>query len=97
MPTYDYVCDECQHSFELFQSITEPAKKKCPVCGRLRLRRLIGPGAAILFKGTGFYQTDYRSPSYQKDAKAAAESSSKTKSKGEKTTSTSGSSDDATS
>lgn len=76
MPTYDYVCDCCDHRFELFQSITDHAKRKCPVCGRLKLRRLIGPGAAIVFKGSGFYKTDYRSESYKKAA--AAESGSQT-------------------
>lgn len=70
MPTYDYECNSCQHSFELFQSITEPVKKKCPRCGRKSLRRLFGTGAAILFKGSGFYQTDYRSESYKKGAEA---------------------------
>ena len=66
MPTYDYVCDACNHKFELFQSITAETKRKCPECGRLKLRRLIGPGAAIMFKGSGFYKTDYRSASYKK-------------------------------
>jgi putative FmdB family regulatory protein len=70
MPTYDYVCDACEHRFELFQSITAKAKRKCPACGRLKLRRLIGPGAAIVFKGSGFYKTDYRSESYKKGAAA---------------------------
>jgi putative FmdB family regulatory protein len=66
MPTYDYVCDGCQYRFELFQAITAAPKRKCPECGHLRLRRLIGPGAAIMFKGSGFYKTDYRSESYRK-------------------------------
>jgi putative FmdB family regulatory protein len=70
MPTYDYLCDACKHRFELYQSITDKAKRKCPVCGRRRLRRLIGPGAAIVFKGSGFYKTDYRSESYKKAAAA---------------------------
>jgi len=70
MPTYDYVCEACEHEFELFQSITSAPKRKCPQCGRLKLRRLIGPGAAIVFKGSGFYQTDYRSDSYKKAAAA---------------------------
>ena len=70
MPTYDYECDACEHAFELFQSITEPVKKKCPECGRRKLRRLFGTGAALLFKGSGFYQTDYRSESYKKGVKA---------------------------
>ena len=70
MPTYDYVCDACDHEFELFQSITAEPERKCPVCRRLKLRRLIGPGAAIMFKGSGFYKTDYRSESYKKGAEA---------------------------
>ncbi len=70
MPTYDYVCDACDHQFEEFQSITEAPKRKCPACGRQKLRRLIGPGAAIVFKGSGFYKTDYRSENYKKAAAA---------------------------
>ena len=70
MPTYDYVCDACEHAFELFQSITADPEKKCPKCGKMKLRRLIGPGAAVVFKGSGFYQTDYRSASYNKAAAA---------------------------
>lgn len=78
MPTYDYRCDACEHEFELFQSISEPVKRKCPECGKRKLRRLFGTGAAIMFKGSGFYQTDYRSESYKKGAEAdkkAAETS----------------------
>jgi len=70
MPTYDYVCDGCGHAFELFQSMTDPVKKTCPECGKKKLRRLIGAGGAIVFKGTGFYKTDYRSDSYKKGAEA---------------------------
>jgi putative FmdB family regulatory protein len=77
MPTYDYVCDACNHEFELFQSITENPQRKCPECGKNKLRRLIGPGAALVFKGSGFYKTDYRSESYKK---AAAAEKSKTSS-----------------
>lgn len=91
MPTYDYVCDACDHSFELFQSIKEDAKRKCPECGKLKLRRLIGPGAAIVFKGSGFYKTDYRSESYKKAAAAdKTPKSSDSGSKGKKETSKSG-------
>jgi putative FmdB family regulatory protein len=68
MPTYDYECDACGHSFELFQLMSEPVKKKCPECGKPKLRRLFGTGAAVVFKGSGFYQTDYRSESYKKAA-----------------------------
>jgi len=74
MPTYDYVCDGCGHAFELFQSMTDAVKKTCPECGKKKLRRLIGAGGAIVFKGSGFYKTDYRSDSYKKGA--AAESGS---------------------
>ncbi len=70
MPTYDYQCDACGHKFELFQGINDPKQKKCPQCKKLKLRRLFGTGAAIMFKGSGFYQTDYRSESYKKGASA---------------------------
>jgi putative FmdB family regulatory protein len=79
MPTYDYVCDACDHKFELFQSITAEAEKKCPQCRKRKLRRLIGPGAAIVFKGSGFYQTDYRSESYKKKAEAENKPASESK------------------
>ncbi len=70
MPTYDYRCDQCGHEFELFQSMSDPVKRKCPECSELRLKRLIGTGGAVLFKGSGFYETDYRSASYKKGAEA---------------------------
>jgi putative FmdB family regulatory protein len=70
MPTYDYVCDGCGHAFELFQSMTDSVKKTCPQCKKPKLRRLIGAGGAIMFKGSGFYKTDYRSESYKKGAAA---------------------------
>ena len=80
MPTYDYQCDACGHEMELFQGINDPIKKKCPECGKLKLKRLFGSGAAIVFKGSGFYQTDYRSDGYkkaaEKDSKAKSESKS---------------------
>jgi putative FmdB family regulatory protein len=60
MPTYDYVCSACEHQFEHFQSIKDEPLKKCPKCGKLKLRRLIGPGAGLIFKGSGFYETDYK-------------------------------------
>jgi putative FmdB family regulatory protein len=70
MPTYEYVCEACEHSFDEFQSITAEPLKKCPKCGKKKLRRAFGTGAAVLFKGSGFYQTDYRSESYKAGAKA---------------------------
>ena len=82
MPTYDYECSACGHTFELFQGINDPIKKKCPKCGKNKLQRLFGAGAAIVFKGSGFYQTDYRSEGYKKAA--AADSKSKTDSGSDK-------------
>jgi len=70
MPTYDYECEACAHKFELFQGINDPVETKCPECKRKKLRRLFGTGGAIVFKGSGFYQTDYRSESYKKGASA---------------------------
>jgi putative FmdB family regulatory protein len=70
MPTYDYVCDGCGHAFELFQPMMDDPKKTCPKCKKKKLRRLIGAGAALVFKGSGFYKTDYRSESYKKGAAA---------------------------
>ncbi len=70
MPTYDYVCDACGHEFELFQSMTDRVKRKCPKCGKPRLKRLIGAGAGVIFKGSGFHESDYRSDSYKKAAEA---------------------------
>jgi putative FmdB family regulatory protein len=70
MPTYEYKCAACGAKFEKFQSITAPAIRKCPVCGKNRVKRLIGTGAGLIFKGGGFYETDYRSESYKNAAKA---------------------------
>jgi putative FmdB family regulatory protein len=70
MPTYDYRCNACGHEFEEFQSITAPVLRKCPKCGKPKLERLIGTGAGVIFKGGGFYETDYRSDSYKKAAEA---------------------------
>ncbi|MCH7602869.1 MAG: zinc ribbon domain-containing protein [Planctomycetes bacterium] len=77
MPTYDYLCQACGHAFELFQQMTDPVKKKCPECSKLKLRRLIGTGSGVIFKGGGFYETDYRSDSYKKGAEDAKKSSEK--------------------
>ncbi len=88
MPTYDYVCDACGNEFEAFESIVSQPQTDCPQCSAPKLRRKIGPGAAILFKGSGFYKTDYRSDSYKSAAKAeksSSESSSTSKSDAPKT------------
>jgi putative FmdB family regulatory protein len=78
MPTYDYECEACEHAFEAFQGINDDRLKKCPSCGKPKLRRLIGAGAGLVFKGSGFYITDYRSDSYKK---AASKETSKSESK----------------
>ncbi|MFN7020075.1 MAG: FmdB family zinc ribbon protein [Phycisphaerales bacterium] len=70
MPTYEYQCASCEHRFEQYQSIKDAPLRRCPECGKVALERLIGTGAAVLFKGSGFYQTDYRSESYKKAAEA---------------------------
>jgi putative FmdB family regulatory protein len=70
MPTYEYQCTACGHAFEKFQSIKSAPIKKCPNCGKVKVKRLIGMGAGLLFKGSGFYITDYRGDSYNKAAKA---------------------------
>ncbi len=68
MPTYEYECEACGHNFDIFQPITGKPLKKCTQCGALKLKRLINAGGGILFKGKGFYQTDYRSEGYKKRA-----------------------------
>ncbi len=87
MPTYEYLCDACGHEFELFQAMSASVKRKCPDCGKLKLKRLIGTGSGVIFKGTGFYQTDYRSDSYKKAAEAEKKAAEPKKStEGEKKT-----------
>lgn len=83
MPTYEYRCKACKHEFELFQSMTAKPITLCPSCGKKKVERLIGTGAALLFKGSGFYQTDYRTDSYKKGSEAekkSGETSSSSKS-----------------
>ena len=86
MPTYDYICDACEHAWELFQKITDDPVKKCPECKKKKAVRQFGTGAAIMFKGSGFYETDYRSDSYKKSAEA--DKSKKSDSKDSKSGST---------
>ena len=89
MPTYEYECDNCGNHFERFQSMSEPPVKRCPKC-RHGVKRRLGTGAGIIFKGSGFYETDYRSESYKKGEKkessAASGTKSDTKSKSDKKT-----------
>lgn len=84
MPTYDYECKKCSHTWEAFQPITASPLKKCPQCGKSGAKRVIGPGAGIIFKGSGFYLTDYRSDSYKKAAEADKKSSEPAKSESSK-------------
>ena len=79
MPTYDYRCENCGHEFEILQNMSAERLKTCPECSQDTLKRLLGTGAGLLFKGSGFYETDYRSSSYTKDK-------SKDKKKAEKAT-----------
>ena len=85
MPTYEYHCDACGYGFEKFQPITSSAIRDCPKCKKRKVRRVITGGAGLIFKGSGFYQTDYRSKSYQdaakKDSKLASKNDSKPDSK----------------
>ena len=81
MPTYEYVCEACGHEFEKFQSIKAEPEKVCPECGKEQVRRKIGTGAGILFKGGGFYETDYRSSGYKEAAKKDSEAAKPAESK----------------
>lgn len=81
MPTYDYKCQACGFSFDQFQSINTPPLTECPNCKKLQLQRLIGSGAGLLFKGHGFYITDYRSADYKKKAEAEKPKVEKSKEK----------------
>jgi putative FmdB family regulatory protein len=88
MPTYDYVCNSCGHEWDEFKSMTAPVTKKCPKCKKAKAERKIGAGAGLIFRGSGFYLTDYRSDSYKKSAEADSKaqtsgSESKSESKAE--------------
>ncbi len=91
MPTYEYHCEKCGHDFEAFQSMRDEAYRECPkeLCrqkkwGHGKVKRLLGTGAGLIFKGSGFYITDYRSPSYKEDAKKEAPATTSDKSSGAK-------------
>jgi len=81
MPTYEYLCNACKHEFEQFQSIMAGPTKKCPKCGKLKVIRKISMGGAIIFKGGGFYETDYRSENYKKSAESEKPAATKSESK----------------
>ncbi|MEI6808382.1 MAG: FmdB family zinc ribbon protein [bacterium] len=101
MPTYEYACNSCSHKFEKFQGISDPPLKRCPKC-KHKVRRLLGGGGGLIFKGSGFYTTDYRSDSYKKsqsaesiqpaDKKSSAGDSAKPAAKKEASVKSSGSS-----
>lgn len=93
MPTYDYRCQHCDHQWELFQSIKANPVRKCPECGKLKAKRVIGAGAGIIFRGSGFYETDYRSESYRKGAEAERKSQESASGKSDSKSSDSKSSD----
>ncbi len=84
MPTYEYICLACSHEFELFQQMTAPVKRKCPECTKLKLQRKVGTGAGIIFRGSGFFQTDYRSDAYRKAAEADKKATDSKADKGKK-------------
>lgn len=86
MPTYDYICENCNYEFEQFQSITAASLRKCPECGKSKLKRLIGSGSGVIFKGSGFYQTDYRSDNYKNGQKKATSTNTSTSKKSKKET-----------
>jgi putative FmdB family regulatory protein len=83
MPTYEYKCDACGNDFEELQGFSEEPLTKCPKCKKKKLRRLFGTGASIIFKGSGFYETDYRSESYKSGAKAETDAAKPAEANGE--------------
>jgi putative FmdB family regulatory protein len=86
MPTYDYQCESCGHRFEKFQSITAAPIRRCPDCGKNRVKRLIGTGAGLIFKGSGFYITDYRDSGYKDKAKSESGATTESRSSDAKST-----------
>ncbi len=91
MPTYEYECQKCGHHYELYQSIKDGPKRTCPKCHG-RVKRLLGTGAGLIFKGSGFYSTDYRTPNYtagaKKDSGSTSSTSTSSKTSAEKSGST---------
>ena len=85
MPTYTYECRKCHHTMDVFHSMADTPRVKCGACGSSRTRRLLGTGAGIIFKGSGFYETDYKNG--RKTDKAKEEASSKSEGEGKSETS----------
>ncbi len=77
MPTYDYYCEACKHRFEAFHAMSAKPIEKCPKCGKSKVKRLIGGGAGVIFKGTGFYETDYKKSSGKSSDSGPKKDSSK--------------------
>ena len=94
MPTYDYKCLECENQFEKFQGITAPPLEECPECSG-KVKRLIGAGAGLIFKGSGFYTTDYRSEGYKESEKRDKKTTSEKSDKSEKKSDSKGESSDS--
>ena len=86
MPTYEYACSACGHAFEEYQSITAKPVRQCPDCGKRSVERLLSGGAGFLFKGSGFYITDYRSDSYKSAARKESSATAGSKSESKKPT-----------
>ena len=80
MPTYEYVCTKCGHAMEAFQSMKDAPLKKCPACAKAGLKRKVGGGAGLIFKGSGFYITDYKKKSPGKSEGGSGEAKSPAKS-----------------
>jgi putative FmdB family regulatory protein len=97
MPTYEYKCEACGFEFEKFQSIKSAPIRKCPHCGKNRVKRLIGTGSGLIFKGGGFYETDYRSEAYKSAAKADAKAGAGASAPAKESTTGGGSTADAAS
>ena len=95
MPTYTYECPKCQHTLDLFHAMTKSPRVKCPACGHAQMKRLLGSGAGIIFKGSGFYETDYKNNRNKGSAAEdrAAKSESATKDGGPTKTNDSGKSE----
>jgi len=84
MPTYEYKCENCGHQFEKFQSIKAAPCKKCPECGKMKLKKVISGGAGLIFKGSGFYLTDYAKKSSKSETKTTPSEEKKTTAKEKK-------------